>query len=365
MTSPAPPSWPTVLGRLSAGLDLDRDSATWAIEQVMSGEADPADIRAFLVDIQAKGPSADEVAAAADVMRAHALPIEVPGVLLDVVGTGGDASGSVNFSTMAAMVAVACGATVVKHGNRAASSKAGTADVLEELGVAIDLDPAGIASCAREVGIAFAFAQVLHPAMKYAAPIRRELGIPTIFNILGPLTNPARPTAGLIGCANARMAPLMAQVFAERGDRVLVVRGDNGWDEISPYGGTQVWDTTRGGVIEEHLEAADLGMAGIAEGALAGGDAVTNAEVCRVAFGLPREHPELQLPSDIDAVRAVVSANAAAALAANAAAHGADSSAPLVERIQAYIPDARSAVESGAVGDLLRRWIDTSRALRA
>ena len=363
MTSPAPPSWPTVLGRLSAGLDLDRDSAAWAIEQVMSGEADPADIRALLVDLQAKGPSADEVAAAADVMRAHALAIEVPGVLLDVVGTGGDASGSVNFSTMAAMVAVACGATVVKHGNRAASSKAGTADVLEELGVAIDLAPVGIASCAREVGIAFAFAQVLHPAMKYAAPIRRELGVPTIFNILGPLTNPARPVAGLIGCADARMAPIMAQVFAERGDRVLVVRGDNGWDEISPYGGTRVWDTTRGGVVEERLEAADLGMAGIAEGALAGGDAVTNAEVCRATFGLPREHAELDLPSDIDAVRAVVIANAAAALAANAAALGADTSAPLVERIQAYISDARAAVESSAVGDLLQRWIDTSRAL--
>ena len=365
MTSPEPPSWPTVLGRLSAGLDLDRDSATWAIEQVMSGEADPADIRAFLVDVQAKGPSADEVAAAADVMREHALPIDVPGVLLDVVGTGGDASGSVNFSTMAAMVAVACGATVVKHGNRAASSKAGTADVLEELGVAIDLGPDAIASCAREVGIAFAFAQVLHPAMKYAAPIRRELGIPTIFNILGPLTNPARPTAGLIGCANARMAPLMAQVFAERGDRVLVVRGDNGWDEISPYGGTQVWDTTHGGVVEERLDAGDLGMAGIAEGALVGGDAVANAEVCRAAFGLKREHPDLALPSDIEAVRAVVIVNAAAALSANAAAHGADTSAPLVERIEAHITDARAAVESGAVGDLLRRWIDTSHALSA
>ena len=364
MISPARASWPTVLARLDDGLDLDRDSAGWAIEQVMSGEADPADIRAFLLGLQTKGPTAEEVGAAADVMRAHALQIDADGVLLDVVGTGGDASGSVNFSTMAAMVAVACGATVIKHGNRAASSKAGTADVLEELGIAIDLGPQAIASCAREVGIAFAFAQVLHPAMKYAAPVRRELGVPTIFNILGPLTNPARPRAGLIGCADARMAPIMAQVFADRGDRVFVVRGDNGWDEISPYGGTQVWDTTRGGVVEERVYAEDLGMAELAEGALVGGDAVTNAEVCRVAFGLPREHPERDLPSDIDAVRAVVIANGAAALAANAAAHGADTSAPLVERIQAHLTDARAAVKSGAVGDLLRRWIDTSRALR-
>ena len=363
MMSPDTPTWSTVLGRLAEGLDLDRDSAAWAIEQVMSGEADPADIRAFLVGLRAKGPTADEVAAAADVMRAHALRVSADGVLLDVVGTGGDASGSVNFSTMAAIVAVACGATVIKHGNRAASSKAGTADVLEELGVAIDLGPDAIASCAREVGIALAFAQVLHPAMKYAAPIRRELGVPTIFNILGPLTNPARPSAGLIGCADARMAPIMAQVFAERGDLVLVVRGENGWDEISPYGVTQVWDTTRGGVVEERLRALDLGMGGIAEGALAGGDAAANAEVCRAVFGLPREHPDLVLPSDIDAVRAVVSANAAAALAANAAAHGADTSAPLLDRIKAHLGDTCAAIESGAAGGILRRWIDTSRAL--
>jgi len=365
MTSPAGPTWPTVLGRLAAGLDLDSDSAAWAVAQVMSGEAAPAQVGAFLLGLQAKGPTAREVAAAAAVMRGAALPITVPGVLLDVVGTGGDASGSVNFSTMAAIVAVACGATVVKHGNRAASSKAGTADVLEELGVAIDLGPEAIASCAREAGIAFAFAQVLHPAMKHAAPIRRELGVPTIFNILGPLTNPARPVAGLIGCASKRMAPVMAQVFADRGDRVFVVRGENGWDEVSPYGVTQVWDTTRGGVIEERLHAVDLDMGDIAEGALAGGDSVANAEVCRAAFGMPREHPDLALPSDIDAVRAVVIANAAAALAAIAAAHGADTSAPLLERIRAHMTDTRAAVESGAAGGILRRWIDTSRALRS
>ncbi|MBU6313299.1 MAG: anthranilate phosphoribosyltransferase [Actinomycetales bacterium] len=363
MTSPASPSWPGVLGRLAAGLDLDSDSAAWAVAQVMSGEAAPAQVGAFLLGVQAKGPTAREIAAAAAVMRDAALPINVPGVLLDVVGTGGDGSGSVNFSTMAAIVAVACGATVVKHGNRAASSKAGTADVLEELGVAIDLGPDAIASCAREAGIAFAFAQVLHPAMKHAAQIRRELGVPTIFNTLGPLTNPARPTAGLIGCASERSAPLMAQVFADRGDRVFVVRGETGWDEISPYGVTQVWDTTRGGVIEERVYAADLGMGGIAEGALVGGDPVTNAEVCRAAFGMPREHPDLALPSDIDAVRAVVSANAAAALAANAAAHGADTSAPLLDRIKAHLGDTRAAIESGAAGGILRRWIDTSRAL--
>ena len=368
MTSPGAPTWESVLSRLDAGDDLDAGAARWAVEQVMSGQADPADVKAFLLALQAKGATAEEVAGAADAMRAAALAVQVPGILLDVVGTGGDSSGSVNFSTMAAIVAASCGATIVKHGNRAASSRSGTADVLEELGLAIDLAPDAIASCARELGIAFAFAQVLHPAMKYAAPIRRELGVPTIFNILGPLTNPARPVAGLIGCADARMAPVMAQVFAERGDRVLVVRGDNGWDEISPYGGTQVWDTTRGDLTEERLEAADLGMGGIAEGALAGGDAVTNAEVCRAAFGMAREHPDLPLPSDIDAVRAVVIANAAAALAAHsaavAAADGEYVQGSLRDRVRAHLVDARAAVESGAAGDLLRRWADTSQALR-
>jgi anthranilate phosphoribosyltransferase len=330
----------------------------------MSGEAAPEHVKAFLLGLRAKGATAEEIGAAADVMRAHALAVDVPGVLLDVVGTGGDSSGSVNFSTMAAIVAVACGATVVKHGNRAATSKAGTADVLEELGVAITLGPEAIASCVREVGIAFAFAQVLHPAMKHAAPIRRDLGVSTIFNVLGPLTNPARPVAGLIGCADERIAPLMARVFAERGDRVLVVRGDNGWDEISPYGGTQVWDTTRGEVVAERLEASDLGMTGIAEGVLVGGDAVTNAEVCRAAFGMPRLHPEIELPSDIEAVRAVVVANAAASLAAYAAAQGEPVEGSLRDRVSAHLVDARSAVDSGAAGDLLRGWIDTSQALR-
>ena len=214
------PTWPLILRRLAEGADLDADSAAWALGEVMAGDATPAQIGALLMGLQAKGPTAAEVGAAAEVMRAKALAIDVPGVLLDVVGTGGDSSGSVNFSTMAAVVAAACGATIVKHGNRAASSAAGTADVLEELGVAIDLGPDGIAACAREVGIGFAFAQALHPAMKFAAPVRRELGVPTIFNILGPLTNPARPVSGLVGCADARMAPVMADVFAARGDQI-------------------------------------------------------------------------------------------------------------------------------------------------
>ena len=370
MTSPASPSWLAILGRLDGGLDLDADSARWAVEQIMSGQADSEDVKAFLLGVQAKGPTAAEVSAAADVLLEHARAITVLGDVLDVVGTGGDGANTVNFSTMAAVVAAACGATVVKHGNRAASSATGTADVLEELGLAIYLEPAGIESCAREVGIAFAFAQVLHPAMRHVATIRRELGIPTIFNVLGPLINPARPRAGHIGCAQESMAPVMADVFAQRGDRVFVVRGDNGWDEISPYGATTVWDTTRGsGVIVERVQAEDLDMGGIAPGALAGGSAIDNAEVCRAAFGMARAYPDLALVCDVDAVRRVVIANAAAALASLLALRAAESgdavTGSVTERMREHLVDARSAVESGAAGDLLRRWIDTSRALRS
>ncbi len=361
-------TWPEVLRLLVAGRDLDVTQATWALNQVMSGTATPAQVGAFLVGLQAKGAVAAEVSAIADVLLEHARPVPVPGVTLDVVGTGGDGAGTVNFSTMAAIVAAACGATVVKHGNRAASSPTGTADVLEELGLALDLEPADMVSCAGELGITFAFAQVLHPAMRHAAPIRRELGVPTVFNILGPLINPARPKSGLIGCAQLPMAPVMAEVFAERGDRVLVVRGDNGWDEISPYGRTSVWDTTGGDVVEASLDAADFGLVDMAPDALAGGSAVENAEVCRAAFGLPREHPDLALPCDVEAVRRVVIVNAAAALsaytAAQASAAGQTVAGSLMERIEVHLPRATAAVESGAAGDLLRRWIDTSQALR-
>ena len=368
-TTPTLSNWPMILRELVAGHDLSAQDAAWAMDQVMTGAATPAQVGAFLLGLQAKGARLGEVSAIADVLLEHARPVPVPGVTLDVVGTGGDGAETVNFSTMAAIVAAACGATVVKHGNRAASSRTGTADVLEELGLALNLEPDAIVSCADELGIAFAFAQVLHPAMRHAAPLRRELGVPTVFNILGPLINPARPRAGLIGCAQREMAPVMAAVFAERGDRVLVVRGENGWDEISPYGRTSVWDTTSGEVVEASLEADGFGLSGIAADALAGGSPTENAEVCRATFGLPRDHPDLPLPCDVDVVRDVVVVNAAAALSTYAAAQAAAAGSfpppgSLMARIEAHLPEAHAAVESGAAGQLLRRWIDTSQALR-
>ena len=211
------PSWPGLLGRLLAGQDLAADDTEWAMDQVMSGEASPAQVAGFVVALRAKGETAPEIAGLATAMLAHARPVDVPGPVVDIVGTGGDGAHTVNISTMAAVVMAAAGARVVKHGGRAASSQSGSVDVLEALGVPVDLGPDAVARCVAEVGIGFCFAQVFHPAMRHAGPVRGQLGVPTAFNLLGPLTNPARPGAALIGCADVRFAPILAEVLAARG----------------------------------------------------------------------------------------------------------------------------------------------------
>ena len=216
-----------------AGGELAADETAWAMDEVISGDATPAQIAAFAVLLRAKGETPQELVGLVRAMldRAPALSIEGPAV--DVVGTGADRAHTVNLSTMAALVVAGSGRRVVKHGNRAATSACGTADVLEELGVVIDLPPAGVARTVDEVGIGFCFAPVFHPGTRHSIPARRELGVPTVFNFLGPLTNPARVPAGAIGCADPRMAPVMAAVLAARGDCALVFRGDDGLDELT------------------------------------------------------------------------------------------------------------------------------------
>ncbi|MBV9728947.1 MAG: anthranilate phosphoribosyltransferase, partial [Pseudonocardiales bacterium] len=234
-------SWPALLGQLIAGTDLDAQDTTWAMDQVMSGVATQAQIAAFMVALRAKGETPAEIAGLADGMLSHAYRVQVPQRAVDVVGTGGDQAHTVNISTMAALVTAAAGAPVIKHGNRAASSQCGAADVLEALGVALDLGPEQVARCVAEAGIGFCFSPLFHPAMRHAAAVRREIGIPTAFNFLGPLINPAQPDAALVGCADLRMAPVMAQVLADRGVSALVVRGDDGLDEITTTTTTSVW----------------------------------------------------------------------------------------------------------------------------
>ncbi|SDP52747.1 anthranilate phosphoribosyltransferase [Actinopolyspora xinjiangensis] len=341
-------TWPDLLNRLVSGEDLAVAETAWAMDQVMTGEATPARIAAFAVALRAKGETSSEITGMADAMLAHARRLEVSRRAVDVVGTGGDRAGTVNISTMTSVVLAACGATVVKHGNRAASSNCGTADVLEELGVAIDLPPAGVAHCVAELGIGFCFAGLFHPAMKHASAPRREIGIPTAFNVLGPLTNPARPSTGLIGCADRRLAPVMAEVFARRGHSVLLVSGEDGMDEITTTTSTTAWVIGDGRVRQERIEPTELGLPLVEAEQLRGGDATVNAGVVRDLLDGHR-----------GPVRDAVLLNTAGALAAYEGPV-----TDLNERLGHGLERAAEAIDSGAAARLLDSWAQLSGKLR-
>jgi len=333
-------TWPALLNSLIAGEDLTAADTAWAMDQVMSGEATPSQIAGFAVALRAKGETPAEIAGLAEAMLSHARLVHVEGRAVDIVGTGGDRSGSVNISTMASIVVAASGAPVVKHGNRAASSKSGAADVLEALGVAIDLDPGRVQKCVSELGIGFCFAPVFHPGFRHAGPTRSQLGVPTTFNLLGPLTNPAQPSAGMIGCAYPDKVEVLARVFARRGGSVLVVRGDDGLDEITTTTTSTVWAVSGGEVRRESLDPADFGIARATAEDLRGGDATHNAEVVReLVAGKPGP------------VRDAVLINAAGALAAYAGLSGS-----LRDDLAAALAKAAHAIDSGAAADLLTRW---------
>ncbi|MGH3492756.1 MAG: anthranilate phosphoribosyltransferase [Sciscionella sp.] len=347
-----PRDWPTLLGALISGRDLDSEDTAWAMAQIMSGSATDAQISGFAVALRAKGETPAEIAGMAEVMLARSQQVHVPERAMDIVGTGGDGAHTVNISTMAAIVTAAAGIPVVKHGARAASSKAGTADVLEALGVAIDLPPEAISRCVTEIGIGFCFAPRYHPALRHAAGPRRELGIPTAFNVLGPLTNPARPAAGLVGCANARLAPVMAQVFADRGVRALVVRGDDGLDELTTTTSTSCWLADDGTVAQMSIGAASLGIEAASAADLRGGDPAFNAAVLR----------EL-LAGKLGPVRDAVALNAAGAIATFRGATGLGARG-LTEQLDAGLRETNRALDSGAAAALLTDWIALSTALR-
>lgn len=342
-------SWPALLAQLIAGMDLDSQDTTWAMEQVMSGQATPAQVAAFMVALRVKGETPAEIAGLAEGMLSHARRVHLPQRAVDVVGTGGDQAHTVNISTMAALVTAAAGAPVIKHGNRAASSKCGAADVLEALGVAIDLGPEQVAQCVAETGIGFCFSPVFHPAMRYAAGVRREIGISTAFNFLGPLTNPAQPGTALVGCADLRMAPVIAQVLADRGISALVVRGDDGLDEITTSTTTSIWVVDAGVVRRDQLDPAVLDVpVGLRED-LRGGDATVNADAVR---RLLAGHP--------GPVRDAVLLNASAALVAY---HGV--SGDLLDALPGMTRRAAEAVDSGAAAALLERWTSLTNVLSA
>lgn len=337
-------TWPDVLSALVAGSDLSSEQATWAMGEILSGEATPAQIAGFAVALRAKGETIDEVTGLVEAMYARRTPISVPGRLLDVVGTGADRSMSVNISTMAAIVAAGAGAKVVKHGARSASSQSGSADVLEALGIRLDLPPQRVAEVAETAGITFCFAAAFNPAMRHTAVPRRELGIGTTFNFLGPLANPARPAAQAIGCADARMAPVMAGVFARRGSDAWVFRGDDGLDELTTTTTSSVWVVHDGQVSTATIDPAALGLAPATMADLRGGDAAHNADVVR-----------RMLAAEPGPVRDAVVLNAGAALAVYD-----EPGASVEDALPGGIARAQEAIDSGAAQATLERWIAAS-----
>ena len=339
-------SWPAMLNGLLEGRDQGAEDTAWAMDRIMSGEATDAQIAGFVVALRAKGETVEEITGLVRAMYAHAHVIEVPGATVDIVGTGGDGARTVNISTMSSIVVAGTGAKVVKHGNRAASSASGASDVLEKLGVNLELTPKRVAEVADEAGITFCFAVKFHPALRHVAAARGQLGIRTTFNVLGPLTNPAQVKAQAVGVADPRMAPIVAGVLAERGNSALVFRGDDGLDELTTTATSRVWIVRDGKVTEEAFDPRDVGLELVPVEALRGADASYNAEVARRL-----------LDGERGPVRDAVLLNSAAALVA---LHPGD--APLTEQLRAGMAKAAESIDSGAARRTLERWVAASNA---
>ncbi|CAM3536023.1 anthranilate phosphoribosyltransferase [Nocardioides dubius] len=339
-------TWPDVLTTVVGGADLSSEQTRWAMGEILAGNATPSQIAGFAVAMRSKGETVSEVEGLVEAMFATAAPLSIEGRALDIVGTGGDRSFSVNISTMSSIVAAGAGALVVKHGNRSASSKAGSADVLEHLGVRLDLAPAQVAEVAARAGVTFCFAPIFHSALRHAGVPRSELGIATFFNFLGPLANPARPAAQAIGCADLRMAGVLAGVFASRGVDALVFRGDDGLDELTTTTTSQVWSVHQGQVQRTEIDPARLGLAPATAEDLRGGDVAHNAGVVRDT-----------LAGAGGAVRDAVVLNAGAALAVHSGEFSDVESA-----IAHGMEQAANAIDSGAAAAALARWVEAGAA---
>lgn len=352
-TSGTRASWPAVLSELVAGRSLSANDTAWAMTEIMSGAATPVQVAGFAIGLRAKGETSEELAGLVRAMLANAEPLVLGGggvgALVDTCGTGGDRAATVNISTLAAIVVRGAGVPVVKHGNRAASSACGSADLLEELGVAVDLAPRQVARCIAVAGVGFCFAPIFHPALRHAAIARRELGVATFFNFLGPLTNPAQPPAQAVGVADERMAEVMAGVLAARGTNALVFHGSDGLDELSVSAPSRVWVVSGGRVRTEVLDPAELGIPTAAKDALRGGAAAQNAAISRRV-----------LDGEAGPVRDAVVLNAAAALVAVAG----PTETPVAAQLSAAMPRAAESIDSGAAAKALQAWVEASQAAR-
>lgn len=344
-------TWAGVLSDLVRGSDLAPEAAGWAMDQILVGDATPVQVAGFAIALRAKGETVAELTGLSQAMLERATPIALPSDAVDVVGSGGDRANTVNVSTMAAIVTAASGVPVVKHGNRAASSACGTADCLEALGVVIDVPPAAQADVLAKAGIVFLFAAMYHPALRFAATARKELGVPTTFNFLGPMANPARPSAQAVGVADARMAPLVAGVIAGRGQRGLVFHGDDGLDELTTTTASDVWLIRDGRIVQTRLDPTELGVVPAGRDDLIGADPAYNARVVRdVLAGAPGP------------VRDIVALNAAAAQLAFA---GPDLEAPLAEQFVGPLERAYAAIDSGAAARTLDAWVAATQAVKS
>jgi anthranilate phosphoribosyltransferase len=341
-------SWKHGLATLESGLDLSTAQAQWFMREILEGRAESSNLSQFLMALKNKGETSDEVGAFVTEMFNHSAPIKIAQRAVDTVGTGGDGAHTINISTTAAIISAAAGARVVKHGNRASSSKSGAADLLEALGVNITLDGLGVEKTVDQLGIGFCFAQKFHPAMKNAAAVRKELGVPTVFNILGPLANPAQPQAAAIGVANERMHLVMAQVLGDRGVDGFVFRGDDGLDEITLATTTSVLSIGNGTIASDRIEPAEFGLSSAPISALVGGDAQENARITRAIFN--GEH---------GAPRDAVLLNAAAAIAAFEGELDSD----IHQRLQSALVRAIDAIDSGKATQLLNEWATLTHTL--
>ena len=346
-----PLTWSQILSKLALGTDLNRAEATWALDQIMSGEVADGIVAAFMVGLRRKGESVDEISGLVDAMLTNCLKLETGSDAVDIVGTGGDLIGTVNISSMASILTAAAGVPVLKHGSRSASGKTGSSEMLESLGIRLDLDAAQVASVFKKTGITFFFAPVFHPAMRYVAPIRRLLAIPTTFNFLGPLANPAQPVATSLGVANRQIAPLLARELAARGRTGLVFRGNDGLDELSTTSANEIWQVSSGEVREFNLNPVKFGLARATTEQLLGGDAAHNAQVAREIFAG-------NTAGNLGAVRDIVILNAAGGVVSYELAH--DSSKADVDldlRFQDAIAKVTSALDSGAGQTKLNDWV--------
>jgi anthranilate phosphoribosyltransferase len=345
-------SWPVILGSLMARTDLTISQSAWAMDQIVTGQATDAQIGSFLTALRMKGETVSEVVGFRDAILDSAVPLDVDPMAVDIVGTGGDVFGTVNISTTAAIVIAAAGVPVIKHGNKASSSKSGSSDVLAALGLDLTFDSAQVAATFRRVGLTFAFASAFHPGFSNAAAARAQLGVPTVFNFLGPLVNPARCEANAVGVANPNLVPIITGVFQTRGATALVFRGDDGLDELTTTGHSHIWEVTGGSITEHDLDPRDLGIPRARIEDLLGGEPAENAEIVRRVLG--GEHGP---------VRDIVLLNAAAGLVAFRLAEApSESLRPIKQRFREQLAAAAEAIDSGAASAKLDAWIGATPA---